>query len=427
MSVLEDARAVLAVDGVCDSCLGRAFADRSFGLTNRERGRALRTVVGLEDDEEPNYVAAENCWICEGYCGEFEAWAERCGAKVEDVAFETYQVGTRPPALVEENERMLREDAGLDADAGERFKSEFNREVGKRVGPLTDGEVDFERPDVQFLIDLAEDEVTAEVNSAFIYGRYRKLERGIPQTKWPCSACEGSGRQGREPCEECDGTGFRYPESVEQLTAPVVEDVMDGVGATFHGAGREDVDARMLGTGRPFVVEIDEPRRRAVDTDRLQEDINAFAEGKVEVEGLRLATHDMVKRVKRHDASKRYSAQVAFDDDVTVEAFSEALAELDGAIIEQETPDRVDHRRASKIRTREVYDIEGELEDGSTATVEVHGAGGLYIKELISSDEGRTTPSLAGLLGVGAEVTALDVLRVDGETEPFENAAYFRD
>ncbi|WP_435117411.1 tRNA pseudouridine(54/55) synthase Pus10 [Halolamina sp. C58] len=427
MSVLEDARAVDAVGGVCDACLGRAFADRSFGLTNRERGRALRTTIGLADDEPPESVDSADCWVCEGYCDEFDEWAERAAAEVEDVEFESYQVGTRPPALVEENERMLREDAGLDADAGEAFKSEFNREVGKRVGRLTDTEVDFERPDVQFLLDLGEDEVTAEINSAFVYGRYRKLERGIPQTKWPCSACNGSGRQGREPCEECDGSGYRYPESVEQLTAPVVEDVMDGVGATFHGAGREDVDARMLGTGRPFVIEIEEPRRRTVDTDRLQSDINAFAEGKVEVEGLRLATHDMVERVKRHDASKRYSAQVSFDEPVDAESFADALAELDGATIEQETPNRVDHRRASKVRTRDVYEIEGELEDSNTATVEVHGAGGLYIKELISSDEGRTTPSLAGLLGVGAEVTALDVLRVDGESEPFENAAYFRD
>jgi len=50
--------------------------------------------------------------------------------------------------------------------------------------------------------------------------------------------------------------------------------------------------------------------------------------------------------------------------------------------------------------------------------VEIHGEGGLYIKELISGDEGRTEPSLAGLLGVGAEVTALDVVAVEGEDEP---------
>ncbi|MEF8801657.1 MAG: tRNA pseudouridine(54/55) synthase Pus10 [Halolamina sp.] len=427
MSVLEDARAIIAAGGVCDACLGRVFADRSHGLTNRERGRSLRITIGLEDDEEPGFVDPDECWVCEGYCGAFEAWAERAAAAVEGTEFETYQVGTRPPALIEENERMLREEAGLPADAGEKFNSEFNREVGKRVGAITGGEVDFGRPDVQFLLDLAEDEVEADINSAFVYGRYRKLERGIPQTKWPCSACKGSGRQGREPCPECDGLGYRYPESVEQLTAPVVEDVMDGVDSVFHGAGREDVDARMLGTGRPFVIEVEEPRRRNVDTDRLEGDINSFAEGKVEVEGLRLAEHGMVERVKRHDASKTYNAQVTFADDITVEELHDALGELDGATIKQETPQRVDHRRASKTRTREVYEVDGELEHSRAASIDVHGAGGLYIKELISSDEGRTKPSLAGLLGVDAEVSALDVIRVDGEDGPFEDEEFLRE
>jgi len=33
----------------------------------------------------------------------------------------------------------------------------------------------------------------------------------------------------------------------------------------LHGMGREDVDARMLGRGRPFIIEIKEPRRRHFD------------------------------------------------------------------------------------------------------------------------------------------------------------------
>jgi tRNA pseudouridine synthase 10 len=72
-----------------------------------------------------------------------------------------------------------------------------------------------------------------------------------------------------------------------------------------------------------------------------------------------------------------------------------------------------------------VYGADGALDDPRHATVEIHGAGGLYVKELVSGDEGRTEPSLAGLLGVGSEVTALDVLAVEGEAEPFEDEAYF--
>ncbi|MBP2251235.1 tRNA pseudouridine synthase 10 [Halarchaeum solikamskense] len=430
MSLLEDARAVVENGPVCDACLGRQFADRSFGLTNAERGAALRVSVELDDDEPHEDVATDDCWVCEGLCATFDEWAERAVAALSgdgesDVDFATYQVGTRAPPLVEENEALLRESAGL-TEGGEPFKSEFNREVGKRVGELTGTDVDFERPDVLFVLDIDAGVVDAQVNPAFVYGRYRKRSREIPQTEWPCRECNGTGRRGGETCIHCDGTGYMYEESVEQLVSPPILAAMGGDDSSFHGAGREDIDAKMLGTGRPFVVEVKHPRDRFPDVDALEAEINESTE-KVEVEGLRLATYDMVERVKELDASKTYRARVAFDEPVDETEFEAALAELDGATIEQDTPKRVSHRRAAKTRVREAYAVSGELEDETHATVEIHGEGGLYIKELVSSDEGWTTPSLAGLLGTPCHVTELDVLAVEGEAESFEDPDYFRE
>jgi Predicted pseudouridylate synthase len=149
----------------------------------------------------------------------------------------------------------------------------------------------------------------------------------------------------------------------------------------------------------------------------------------------------MVERVKEHPASKTYRMDVRFAEPVSAQAFEAALAALDGATIEQNTPQRVSHRRAAKTRVRAVYDASGELETGDEhgsetvdadsgqttgATVEIHGEGGLYVKELISSDEGRTEPSLAGELGVDATVAALDVLAVEGEEEPFADPEFLR-
>ena len=433
MDLIEVTERALATGPLCDSCLGRLVADRSFGLTNAERGRAMRTARALADDD-PYEPPEETCWVCEGECERFDAFAERAVAALDGWEFDTYQVGTRVSPLLEENEAFLREDAGLDpadgADGDERretLNKEFNREVGKRIGAATGTEVDLARPDVLVLLDLSTDEIDVQVNSAFVYGRYRKLERDIPQTRWPCTDCNETGIKRGEECEACEGTGFRYGTSVEQLTAPPIVEAMDGAEATFHGAGREDVDALMLDTGRPFVVEVKRPRRRDVDVERLEEAVNAFADGRAEVEGLRLATHDMVERVKGLDASKTYRAHVEFDEPVDAEALAAAVEELAGTTVEQRTPHRVDQRRADLVRTRTVYDVDAELGDERQAVVEIHGEGGLYIKELVSSDEGRTDPSLAGLLGVGATVTALDVLAVEGEDEPFERPEFFRD
>ena len=69
----------------------------------------------------------------------------------------------------------------------------------------------------------------------------------------------------------------------------------------------------------------------------------------------------------------------------------------------------------------------GELHTPTKAVVDIHTAGGLYVKELISSDEGRTEPSLAELLEVSATVNKLDVTGVYGESVPFEKDTLFRD
>jgi tRNA pseudouridine synthase 10 len=404
MEPLEVARRLLDTGPLCDACLGRPLADRSFGLRNDERGKALRVAVALEDDEPYESPDPEACWVCEGITGRYDELAERCVETVEDTEFFTYQLGTRVPPLVEENELLLREDAALDPETGEPLKSEVNREVGRRLGRLTETEVDFTRPDVQVTLDLDTDSIGVQRNSVSVYGRYRKLERGISQTDWE-----------------------KYDHSVESFVVPQITAAHRGVECVFHGAGREDVDALMLGTGRPFVAEVKNPRRRDVDLAELEAEINEDAEGRVEVEGLRYATYEMVERVKGLDASKTYRMAVEFDESVEEGALADAIETLSGATVEQRTPNRVSHRRADLVRTRTVYELTGELEDPHHATLEVHGEGGLYVKELVSGDEGRTEPSLSGLLGVPATVTHLDVVRVEGENEPFATDDYLLD
>jgi len=59
------------------------------------------------------------------------------------------------------------------------------------------------------------------------------------------------------------------------------------------------------------------------------------------------------------------------------------------------------------VRRLAVVDLSGE-----TAQVEVRGESGIYVKELIHGDRGRTQPSVAELLGRSCDVVELDVLKV---------------
>ena len=113
--------------------------------------------------------------------------------------------------------------------------------------------------------------VDIDIRPVFLYGRYRKLSREIPQTRWPCRACRGRD----EGCESCQGTGLQYPDSVQDLIGEPIRQALNAEDTSFHGMGREDIDVRCLGSGRPFVLEIKNPLVREHDLEELVSLVNA--------------------------------------------------------------------------------------------------------------------------------------------------------
>ena len=86
---------------------------------------------------------------------------------------------------------------------------------------------------------------------------------------------------------------------MEELIGSPALDRTEGEDTAFHGAGREDVDARMLGRGRPFIIEVKEPKKRFFDLEALTKSINEHAEGKVQVVNLAFADRDAVRKLKK--------------------------------------------------------------------------------------------------------------------------------
>jgi tRNA pseudouridine synthase 10 len=408
MDINEQVKAILGYGETCDHCLGRFFGKRSHGLSNDERGRGLKIAFALAENQ-PYRAFTGTCWVCGNFFDDVPLWADRVVEAVKDLEFKTLLVGCRVPPLVAENEEMVWSDLSL-ADP-EPFKSEVNREVGKAVSARTGKVVDFKKPDVVIILDASSGAIEVQVNSVFFYGRYQKFERGIPQTHWDCRACRGKG------CEKCNFTGAQYLDSVEELIGRPVIEMFNAENAVLHGAGREDIDARMVGTGRPFILEVVAPKKRSIDLADLESEINRTADGRVSVAIKRWADRAEVETLKSNKAHKKYRILVEVEGVLSADEFANALKSLKGVTIQQRTPERVAHRRADKIRERKVLDIVFVGEQDGRFVVEVLGEAGLYIKELVSGDSGRTIPSLAEILKRKAHVTSLDVTQVEGAKE----------
>ena len=427
-NILETAHRIIKLGPICDSCLGRQFAMLSTGLTNAERGRSIKTVLAMQASSSDDKVLLEDlspssrsarlklglkdeeprCWVCLGEMRpeNLEIWANKAALALDGWEYSTFLVGTKMSGLLAENEELLLADGG--STHAEPFKSELNRESGKLIAARTNMKADLKEPDIVVHLNLEKYEIELQVASIFLYGRYRKFVRGIPQTRWPCRICHGKG------CPRCSGTGRMYQESVDEFIRPAIMEASGAEDTVFHGAGREDIDALMLGTGRPFIVEAVRPRRRNIDPTMLQEEINRRTKGKVEVIGLRHAKAEEVERLKEAAFQKTYSALVEFGAEVPEEKLKLVLKELVGSV-DQRTPTRVSHRRADKLRVRNVYDADLIEFTGRRARIIIRGDSGLYIKELISGDGGRTRPNLADGLRVDAVVAELDVVDVGGE------------
>ncbi len=441
---MEIAKEILLKYPLCDSCLGRQFGLLGFGLDNETRGKSIKNVLVLEsyknlikdktDKNEINLLKAlatngmsefaqnslkklghtyelsdKKCFLCEGilekdYLLKLTSLAIE---KLKNLEFQTFLVGSVIDNDLIEKEDMLR--ASFNLSYGEALKSELNRLIGIMVKEKINKEPNLANPEIVILVKPNEKKVEIKINQLFISGKYCKLERNIPQTLWICKNCEGQG------CDECGGTGKRYETSVSELISEKILQKTQGTDAKFHGAGREDIDALMLGSGREFVIEIKEPKKRYFDLKKLEEEINIFAKGKIRVNDLKKSDKDKIRRIKAFAqfAEKTYKAIVELDSPIPRSKLDEVEKYFDGITIKQRTPTRVLHRRADKTRVKKIFKVKISILEKNLIELIIKTQGGTYIKELISGDDGRTKPSISEFLNMELVCKSLDVLSVE--------------
>ena len=384
---------------ICKNCLGRKMSKIIEGSNNVERADKVAEELDIDLDNV-------DCVVCDNL---FDKLDDGLYKKIDDkinmlgIEFETFLVGSKISKDIQKRDEELSEKFNLNV---ETIKKEVNRVIGLGIWEIYDKEAEFESQDIVFNIDLVgEPKVRIQINPLYIEGRYNKLKRGIPQTKWPCTKCKGRG------CDECNHTGKQYPESVEELISEHFLKLTRGREAKFHGAGREDIDVLMLGSGRPFVLEIKEPKIRKIDLHSVEEKINEINEGKTSYHNLHVCERRRKAEIKQSspDTYKVYNALVKCDDVIDMDKL-EQITGLNE--IHQQTPLRVLRRRADKVRIKHVLDLSYDLIDDTSFNMRIKTEGGLYIKELISGDDGRSKPNISEILGVNAICEQLDVIEV---------------
>ncbi|KAL3340759.1 hypothetical protein AABB24_029071 [Solanum stoloniferum] len=212
-------------------------------------------------------------------------------------------------------------------------------------------------------------------SSTYIGGRYLKYSRNVSQTRWVID-------------DERMGEA-----SVEEIIGGAILPIFQGDNYKFHAAGREDIDVRMLGTGRPFLVEIQNVRVK-----------NLRAVGS---QGWDLMREGEAEKQKQYAALVWISRPVSDEDLQTISSLKELK-------VAQKTPIRVLHRRSPLEREKIIHWMQVERVSGSSQYLLLHlcTQAGTYIKEFVHGDFGRTQPSIGSILGCRTEILQLDVTDV---------------
>ncbi|MFH1391272.1 MAG: tRNA pseudouridine(54/55) synthase Pus10 [Candidatus Diapherotrites archaeon] len=262
---------------------------------------------------------------------------------------------------------------------------------------------DPENFEIYILIHFDRGFIEATPTNVLVEGAYNKVSREIAQTFHYCFKCRGRG------CKKCNKTGKLSEESVQELIEKIVLPEFKSSESKFHGCGREDKDVLMLGKGRPFVIELVEPKKRSVNLKKLEDTINSKNKNKISVNGVKFVEKQRIVEIKNTPFEKIYLAKCSCSEISKKE--TESLINKEIKII-QRTPVRVEKRRVDKEREKTAKIIKAEILNKKEFLLEILSSHGLYIKEFISGDEKRTEPSISSMLGKECICKELAVLEI---------------
>lgn len=222
------------------------------------------------------------------------------------------------------------------------------------------------------------DNMTCQHTSFYMAGRYNKYSRELSQTPW---FVEGNERR------------VGMDSSTQEEIAKHLIEAVRADNIKFSSSGREDVDVRCLGNGRPFVIEFLNPHKiyfSKQEVADLQKKVNSSTDI-VAIRDLQVISKQDTKNLKEgeEEKTKSYSA-LCFVREGYTEKNIDILNNQGEIVLQQKTPLRVLHRRPLAIRPRTVFEMSAQPINNNFFKINVRTQAGTYIKEFVHGDLGRT-------------------------------------
>ncbi|WP_458747245.1 tRNA pseudouridine(55) synthase [Candidatus Nitrosocosmicus sp. T] len=178
-------------------------------------------------------------------------------------------IGTRLPFFFYENEDYIRSMFQIKGTLG--IKTQINLLIREKIRKSKKYSVDYLNPALKFEVIIENDlsfSINCKAREFYLLGRYIKLDRGITQKNKNWS------RKDRQNfCKLAD----KYEKSIEDSIRKSVWSEYNAEDMKITWTGSEDKYSLVLGSGRPFIVKVINPKFKGLDEMKvLEKDVELY-------------------------------------------------------------------------------------------------------------------------------------------------------
>ena len=299
--------------------------------------------------------------------------------------FSTFTVGTILKQSIIERDDKLRSKFHLHGVDG--IKTAVTRELGKKFVKKTKKRIDHLSPDITFTINFRTEQCNVKTKPTFLYGRYIKDKRGLPQKGESCQDCKGKG------CIFCNNHGIVSFDSVEGRISQFLYEKFETNQVKFTWIGGEDKTSLVMGNGRPFFAKLLSPKKRNI---RLAKKSNL---DEIIIHALRKIEH--IPNGSIHFKSK-IKMLVSAKNNISSNRLKK-LKQLVTVPIEITDSNNKSHKKV-------IYKLNYKKNSLQSFTIEIEADGGIPIKRFV--DGFNIIPNISSLLGTQCSCEKFDINQI---------------
>ena len=326
----------------------------------------------------------------------------------DDYHFDTFLIGAALPAHLYEKEDRIR--ARFKIRGRENIKSQFMRDLRKKFRECTKKQIDFLYPDIVINLQF-EKETTLDINikmrPIIILGRYVKKNRGIPQRKGgDYIGCDDMNMQNEFspstnviPLLASTALAVRTPEdiSIQSILSREILKITKGERLKFSWIGSEDEESLVSGSGRPFFVQVRNPKTIRLNKRRLNFPRYGLF---VNIERyFKKLPEQPVQFIAKTRIVIQSSRQLGKEDVLKIKSLADSIVVF---------PNQKNKSRSS---TKRIYSVDVAKIDNRVFELHLVAEGGLAIKQFVEGRE-YISPNVSTAANLQCECLFFDILDV---------------